>query len=404
MRKSVILAGVLLLTPAISQAKTLEELLVEKGVITKGEATSGGDSGGSLGWSNGTRISYPSEGVTTTIATQLQERYTYTDNDEDSGEKNTSSFETRRARVIVSGTALHNEFSYVLQTDFVGRNDEGTSSPELRDAYLKWETCDWTSLKLGQFKTGVSRQFNTSSSKLQFVDRSVASEYMDLDRQQGIGASMDPWEGQLLLGAAMFNGESDGERRNRGGVDTRHTSVLNARWNALGKMDSFEEGDISQTEDMAVSLGGAWAHSSLNTTVGDALENGDKDTFSVDANMKYQGWSIHGEYYYQNQDSDSLADSIDTNGFYVQAGVFLDPKVLEVAARYSLVDCDDGNGSGSCSGNDTLSQAAATINYYFWKHNLKAQLGYEFLSEDPEASGSDDINTNKWIFQLSAYL
>lgn len=403
MRKSLIIAGVLLLSPGLSQAKTLEELLVEKGVITKGEASSAGDSGGSVAWNNGSRFSYPSEGVTTTVSTQLQERYTYTDNDEDSGERNTSSFETRRARIIVSGTALHEEFSYVLQTDFVGSDDDGTSSPELRDAYFKWQACDWAALKMGQFKTGVSRQFNTSSAKLQFVDRSVVSEYMDLDRQQGVGASFDPWDGQLLLGAAMFNGESDGEGRNRPGVDTSHTSVLNARWNALGKMDSHEEGDVNHTEDMAVSVGGAWAHSSQNNDLGAGLEDADKDTFSFDANMKYQGWSVHGEYFYQNQDADSFEDSVDVNGFYVQAGVFLDPKVLEVAARYSLVDCDDGAAAGDCSGNDSLSQAAATINYYFWKHNLKAQLGYEFLSEEP-ADGGDDINTNKWIFQLSAYL
>lgn len=402
MRKLMLTAGLLLLAPTVTQAKTLEELLVEKGVITKGEAASAGTSGGSWSWKNGNRVAYPAEGVTANIATQLQERYTFTDNDEDSGLKNTSSFDTRRARIIVSGTALHEEFSYVVQTDFVGQNEDGTKSPELRNAYFKWNACDWAALKFGQFKTGISRQFNTSSAKLQFVDRSEVSEYMDLGYQQGLAGETTVLDGQVELSAAIFNGESDGEGRNRSGVDTNHTGIINVRWNALGKMDSFEEGDIEYSEDAAVTVGAAYAFSDGQNDVGAGLEDTSKDTLSVDANLKYQGISFNGEYFYQNQDADSYTDSADVNGFYAQAGYFLDPKTLEVAARYGLLDCDDGRGAGDCAGNDKLNEVSASINYYFWKHNLKAQFGYELLNED-SVSG-DDINTNKWIFQLSAYL
>lgn len=404
MRKSIVVAGLLLLAPSVTQAKTLEELLVEKGVITKGEAASSSTSGGSWTWKNGNRVSYPSEGVTANIATQLQERYTFTDNDEDSGLKNTSSFETKRARITVSGTALHEEFSYVLQTDFVGHSEDGTKSPDLRDAYLKWAACDWTAIKFGQFKTAVSRQFNTSSSKLQFVDRSGVSEYFDLGRQQGAGITADLMDGELEVGAAIFNGESDGEGRNRPGVDTKETGVLQARWNAMGEMDPYAEGDIDYTEDAAVNIGAAFAFSSANNDLGAGEEDTDKDTLSVDANLKMEGLSVHGEYFYQNQDADSYADSVDVNGFYLQAGYFLDPKTLEVAARYGYLSCDDGKGDGDCAGNDNINQVAATINYYFWKHNLKAQAGYELTNEDIAGAGGDDINTNKWIFQLSAYL
>jgi phosphate-selective porin OprO/OprP len=407
MRKSILIAGLILLTPAVSQAKTLEELLVEKGVITKSEGAAASEGApGSLSWKNGNRMSYPSEGVTANVATQLQERYAFTDRDEDSGEKNTSSFETRRARIIVSGTALHEEFSYVVQTDFVGDTEaDGTKSPELRDAYIKWAACDWLALKFGQMKTGISRQFNTSSAKLQFVERSAVSDFMDLDRQQGIQASSDLADGMIDVAVGMYNGESDGEGRNLPGNDTKETVVLNARVNALGKMDSYEEGDVNWTEDMAVTVGGAYAHSSQNADFGAGMESGDKDTVSVDANLKSNGLSVHAEYFYQNQDADSFQDSVDANGFYVQAGFFLDPKVLEIAARYALLDCDDGQAGGECAGNDSINQAAATINYYFKKHNLKAQFGYELTNEDPEGGGSgNDSNTNKWVFQVSAYM
>lgn len=406
MRKSILVAAVLLLAPATGQAKTLDELLVEKGVITKGEAagaTSGGL--GKVSYRNGSRFEYPSEGITTTIATQLQERYTYTDNDEDSGLSNTSSFSTKRARIIVSGSALHEEFTYVLQTDFVGDTDEdGAQSPELRDAYIQWKACDWAAVRMGQFKTAISRQFNTNSAKLQFADRSLASEFFDLDRQQGLAASADLADGMIKVGAGIFNGSSDGEGINRPGVDTKHTGVVSVRANVMGKMDVYEEGDIEWTEDTAVSLGAAYAHESANSDLGAGLEDTDTDTVSVDANLKTAGLSVHAEYFFATADADSFADEVEPTGFYAQVGYFLDPKTLEIAARYSFLDCDDGLAGGVCDGNDNVNEAAFGVNYYFWKHNLKAQLNYVFQNEDETGADGDDFNTNKWIFQISAYL
>jgi hypothetical protein len=42
------------------------------------------------------------------------------------------------------------------------------------------------------------------------------------------------------------------------------------------------------------------------------------------------------------------------------------------------------------------------INHYWWKHNLKAQLNYDHVNERVLGEG-DDINTNKWLLQLSSY-
>jgi phosphate-selective porin OprO and OprP len=414
MRKSILVAGLLLLSPAIScpatsHAKTLDELLVEKGIITKGEAASASSgAAGSVSWKDGNRFSYPSEGVTAKVTTLLQERYTFTDNDEDSGEGNTSSFDTKRARIIVHGSALNEEFAYELETDFAEEEHghEGDKSPALLNAAIEWKACDWAVFKMGQFKTGVSRQWNTDPAKLQFVNRTLVSDYMDLGRQQGLSATGNIADGQIELSAGVFNGESDGEGQNHSGNDTDHTGIVSARWNAVGKLDPSAEGDIDYTEDAALSVGAVYAHSAGNNAVGTStvLEDTDKDTINADLSFKYQGWSAAAEYYYQSQDADSYADSVDVNGFYVQVGYFLDPKVLEVAARYGLLDCDSGQGIGVCSGNDQINEVDATVNYYFWKHNLKAQLGYELINEDPIGAGTSGINTNRWIFQLSAYL
>ncbi|WKZ56087.1 MAG: porin [Bdellovibrionota bacterium] len=391
MRKLSALVAVMLLAPGLAHAKTLEELLVEKGVITKGEAMGASSAGASkVYYDKGTRLEFPDTGVSAKINTQIQSRYTFTDNDDDAGEGNTSSFEVQRARLIVSGNALHNEFSYYLQADFA--NDEGS---DLRDAYIQWHACDWATVRMGQFKTMLGRQFNTSSWKLQFPDRSTSTNYFDLGRQQGAAGHAELADGALLMSAGIFNGLSEGEGINAAGVDTKHTGIVTARTNLMGEIDSFSEGDVEYTDDMGISLGAAYAYS-------DTEQDITYDHIAVDLNAKAQGFSFHGELFYSTQDPDG-GEKAEPLGFYAQAGYFLMPKKFEVAARYDLLDCDDGKATGgSCDGNEQVDSVDVSLNYYWWKHQLKAQLAYAILNEEP-VGGGDDIKTNRWMLQLGGY-
>jgi phosphate-selective porin OprO/OprP len=409
MRKATLVAALLLLTPAVSQAKTLEDLLVEKGVITKGEAAGASDSSASkLYWNQGTRVEFPDTGFTTSIATMLQTRYSFNDRDEDAGQRNTSSFDVNRARLIISGTALNREFSYMLSTDFVSAPDSDANfgqSPQVRDAYIDWRPCkDDTGIRMGAFKTAVSRQFNTNQQSMQFVDRSLVSEYFTIGRENGAMAYGSLADGMITGSAGIFNGESTREAPNFSGVDTRHTGVFSVRVNPTGSMNVAEEGDIDFTEELATSVGATYAHSDRE------LAAGGKDNanlVNVDANLKYMGLGLHAEYF--TNDTDVAGD---TSGFYVQGGYFFVPKKWEIAARYGMTDCDDGAGisanptSGtqliSCAGADSVSEASASLNYYFWRHNLKAQLGYDYVNTDVTGAG-DDVRNNRYVFQLSSY-
>lgn len=405
MRKVSVLLALLLLVPAAAQAKSLEELLVEKGVITKAEARgSMQDGGAKVYWNKGTRLDFPDSGFTANITTQIQTRYTYTDGDDNLGDSNSSSFEVKRARLKIAGSALHKEFDYVFQVDMVGADgaDGEGSVANVQDMYLKWNACDWASVQAGQFKTYISRQFMTSSTSLQFVNRSVASEYYDLGRQNGASVNfMDLADGMVELHGGIWNGESTGEGQNLAGVDTSHTGGLMLRVNPVGEMNPYEEGDIDMTEDTAVSLGVAYLYSSGTTETEDFNDDFDAGSLSIDANVKVQGFSLHGEFFYRDFEYDDANDSAEPVGFYIQTGYFVDPKI-ELGARYSLVDCDSGKAPGSCAGVDELQEASATINYYWWKHHLKAQVGYEHINEDPEGGGTSE-DTNRWMLQLSSW-
>lgn len=415
MRKIAILAAGLMLIPAVAQAKTLEELLVEKGVVTRAEAAGVSSSAaGRVYWNGGTRLEFPDNGFTTQINTAIQTRYTYTDADSDYGQ-NSSSFDVETARIIISGSALNNEFNYKLEGDFAGNqeeNDSGgqvdqSSSPELLDAYLQWNACDWASARMGQFKTAVSRQFNTNNWDLQFIEITEASNLFNLGYQQGAQANWN-WD-SLSVSSAIFNGDSTGEGQNLPGVDTRMTGVFGARYNIMGDANPFVESDIAYSENAGWDFGAAYAYASGNQNVTPSADMTVTDTVntqtvSVDSNFKYKGISVAGEFYYQDYSPDDYSGlDYNSQGFYLQTGYFLSPKKWEIAARYSYIDCDNGLAPGVCSGVDDVNQATGGINYYWWGNNLKASLNYDFLNQDELGADSGNNNTNRWMFQLSSY-
>lgn len=415
MKKVALVALLAAVAPSLAQAKTLEDLLVEKGVITASEArgaVAGPDA--KVYWKEGTRLEFPDSGFTTKINTQIQTRYTFNDDDEEAGYANTSSFSVRRARLILSGTALNKEFTYKLQADMVGNTDEdGSKSPALKDAYIQWEPCEGMGVRMGQFKPGISRQWNTESWALQFPDRSFVSEVFTVDRQAGARAFYSDPDQVFTAFASIYNGESDSEGGIGGGVnhvgrDTKHMGDVGVRANIMGQMNPFVEGDIDMTQDTAVNAGVTYSYSDANNDISDfGLAKTELNRLSADVNVKAQGFSLHGEFFSMKIDNENVPEDSTPMGFYTQLGYFIDPS-FEIAGRYGYTDCDEGSPWGGCAyGADKFNEVDVSLNYYFWKHNLKAQLAWSRLNEkftDHTGTDDDSTNDNRWMLQLSAYL
>lgn len=384
MRKLSVLAAALLVAPAVSQAATLEDLLVEKGVITKAEAAAAGGASGKVYYNGGTRFDFPDSGFTMKVNLTLQERYTFTDNDD--GIENTSSFSTEKARLAISGTALNEEFSYYVKTDFIGgENADGSKSHELQDAHITWHACDAAWVRMGQWKTGIGRQFVNGDETAQFAEKAIATDEFALGRQQGLGVGGDM--DSLSWMAAVYNGHSVGEGQNAEGVDTNHTAVVNLRY-SMGEIDPKVEGDIDNTGDHAFTVGAAYAYE--ENDVG-AVDEAEVDTMNVDVMYKYQGFSLAAEYFDRTVDTGS---DVDTDGFYAQAGYFLNED-WELAARYSMISYDDSEEL------DESSEWAGGVNYYWWKHQMKAQINYYALTDEDQSG--NEVNTDKWMLQLSSW-
>lgn len=374
MRKILLVAAVMAMAPFVSQATTLDELLADKG-IAQNEVRAASDAA-KLYWNKGTRIEFPDTGFTTSVSTVIRTRAEFVDNDE--GADNTSSVDIKNARLIVQGTALNREFSYLLRTEFA-------ETAELLDGYISWDACDAASVKVGQFKTAISRQYNVDEPMLQLADRSVVSDAFDLGRDQGIEVGVKSLD---VVGLKLQAFDGDGQNDNEAD-DTDHTFVAALRLPLAGEIDSLSESDVENTDELAADVGAAYAYQDI--------DDEDIQTISADVNVKSSGLSFNGEFFWND---DSATDASDT-GAYVQAGYFLTAKELEIAARYGYIDCDDASSADECAGNDDVNEVNVGLNYYWWAHHLKAQVGYSFLNEDTTAG--DDVNTNRWLVQLGGW-
>lgn len=367
MHKAGILAAALLVVPAISQAKTLDEMLVERGVVAKDGGAAGDMSAGKAYYNKGTRVDFPDSGFTFGINTQFITRYEYAD--VDGAEDESSTFSVEDARVVVHGSALNKEFEYMVSGDFV-------EDVSLKDAFLKWNACDWLWAKMGQYKTGVSRQHLNSDTKLQFADRSFVSDRYNYGRNQGLsfGGGMEGF----TWGLAAFNDTA-------GADNTDHLWIANLRY-TMGDMDVYSEGDLGMSADHGFTIGAAYAMS--DSGAGDLFGSAeDQNTLNIDAMWKYSGWSVAGEYFMAEEDGGADADE---DGWYAQAGYMLADN-MELAGRYSMISYD---------GDDEDSGWDVGFNYFWWQHQLKAQINY---SQKTEERGGVDTDSDRFILQLVSW-
>jgi hypothetical protein len=88
--------------------------------------------------------------------------------------------------------------------------------------------------------------------------------------------------------------------------------------------------------------------------------------------------------------------SVFDQGFRVQGGVFLLPKLVEVAGRFALIDYDN-----DVAGPTLSYEITPGLNFYMSRsHKWKIQLNYSYIKN--EFNDSDDVNENIFRAQLQA--
>lgn len=334
-----------------------------------------------------------------------------------------TNFEIRRFRIKWSGNAFRPWFLYTVQ---IGDDGDGF---ELIDVYFTGAVMtrygELITPRVGQFKVPFNREELTPAESLQFVDRSIINREFGLDRERG--AAIYGVLGQYVTyGGGVF----DGARRNGSSDDSDLVYAARIQFTpCCGKLvysgnSQFPSGGsyayVPQNFDqryqptfaIAVAM---WGIPGLNTdqkspsnaittrfneifAASDVAPVADVFALTTDINFKYSLLSIEGEYEVRwIKPKDIEPNSVIDQGFRVQGGVFLVPKVIELAGRYAWISYDS-----DVNGKNKGWAVTPGLNFYFSRDNRwKVQLDYSFIKE--EDTGGNVNDRNQFRAQLQAF-
>ncbi len=353
------------------------------------------------------------------LGNRIQARYTFLSPDSVNADES-SSFRIRRFKTFMNGNAFYPWLKYKTQVNWTGftEQDARTNEPDLEDAIIDIAYFPAFSLQAGQYKVPFDRQELTSSGAQQFVDRAITNSRFTFSRDQGVmlhgvvGAEKEEW---FEYSAGIFNGNG----RNRSDNDNpEHLGVARLYWTPMGPF-KYSESDTDNTPRPAVALGTAYAFNpvratstttaAITTAIPDptdpldtiAVQTGSKTTTTrndadihratVDAHFKWRGLSLLSDYFFESRDdkspqtttteldlggkpvgpsvtSSGRAGVVHAHGVLVQAGYFVIPKTIELAARFATLNPERRD--------NKQEEYRGVINWFVWAHNLKLQTDF----------------------------
>ena len=257
MKKNLIAAGAALLATAfvgqVASAKSLEDVLKEKGVITEAdykEVTKVKPLDYKLG--KGMTFTSADDKFQLSIGSQLQFRYTLFDGDR-SATTDYSKFELRRIKLNLNGYAFTKDLAYKATYNF------GTNL--LEETYLNYKLfCgDEAQVRVGQDKVPYGRQWITPSGANEFVDVSNATTAFVPLYDTGVAINGKVLNGLVYYTVGGYGGL--GQSLFRSARDNAFAARVAV--NPLGDM-AYSEADLDNTQKPLVSVGSSFYKNTVN--------------------------------------------------------------------------------------------------------------------------------------------
>jgi hypothetical protein len=313
-----------------------------------------------------------------------------------------SRFSINRSRLQLEGHVYGKDTRYKAE---LGLHDAGSFS-FVKDIYLERKVSSiW--LRLGQFKRPYNRQEITSDFSAVFNERAITNDFAGGGRSIGLAAHNDFEKSPdgVEWAVAIFNSFAGGSDRpaqttattcttdaatgavrctsttsrpNNVPTDFGPTLVARVGYN-LGKIKGYSEGDL-EGGPLRLAIGASYKVDLANFTQG--TQDSKVENFShaaqVDLALKNEGVDLLVGGYLQK------LPGIDTLfGALGQAGYFVTPKELQVAARFAFYQANSDRNQ---------LEGRVALNYYLAGNGLKLATDYGFLQLTGEdaAGNSDD--------------
>lgn len=358
MRRSLLLASVLLVPASLARAQT-----TSPPPDTKVDASRGG-------------ITISSGVNSLTIGARAQVRWTLdARNDatadlvgEGVGEADgpVSAFDVPRLRLSLSGGAFRPWLQYSFQFDFSRTVGEGGS--KIKDAVLEIRPQGRPfRFQAGQFKAPFGLQQLTSSGRLQFVDRAITDSKFTPGRDMGAMLSGTFAARRAGYDLGVFNGSGESLRQ------TNDTHLLVGRIYAqpLGTYTLAESSvDAPEQPVLHVGAGIRTGKQVRGRTAAGIIENPDNQT-AVNVEFAFKAPRLYStaEYFWMTDEQENPVPGrdIDARGFHVQAGYMIVPKLIDLGLLYARVTPDTEVDDAEAS------ELRGVVGYYFHAHGLKLQ-------------------------------
>ncbi|QQR81687.1 MAG: hypothetical protein IPJ69_06190 [Deltaproteobacteria bacterium] len=235
----------------------------------------------------------------------------------------------------------------------------------LNDYYIDWVPTKEFGIQFGQFKVPFLIQQLTSSTKQQFIDRSLTTGFFDFGRDMGANAHGSVLDGKLNYSAFVMNGEGS----NSVNLNSQHLMAgTRLEVPVLGTYE-YSETDVGNSEDQNLGFGLAYL---FNDNGGAATQNSTIARYTrashgtFDVGYKHRGLSLQGALML----SRAMEGTKLTNwGYNAQAGYFFIPKTLEVAVRQGGTVF-----SNAVAANTNQYEYAVGMNYFPWQKVMESSF------------------------------
>jgi len=279
-------------------------------------------------------------------------------------------FSIPRLRFYVLGTVYKPWMRYKIEVELANLKTDATTNinnGRITDGYVEFAKSPYATLRVGQYKIPFGLEELTSDTRLEFVERSIASAKFAPGRDLGVMLSGQFFKNTFGYQAAAFNGSGQNNPQD----DKAFLYATRIVYDPLGEYKLIESA-VDDPQKNLLHFGLAYRFGEVPrglSSVGVFQDPNNETALGFEVAWKYKRFYAMGEYFQQTdeQANPTVGPDIDSDGFDVQFGVFVVPKSQELAVRYASIEPDKDVADA------TQTEMRLVYGYYWKSHFMKLQ-------------------------------
>lgn len=388
-----------------------------------------------VSWKAGKGLTFKSgDAFKLSLGARIQARMDTWEKSDDTQDGRGYELGTRRFQIALKGYAYSPNifYKYVFNSDKNGEEIAGGTKEGglgIEDAYFGYKK-GMFKVTFGQMKIPFDIEEQTSSSSLEFVDRSA--KRLIWERDHGVKFDLSPIKNKVkltyYLGSGTGGNNTESFFKQSGNTDD-HIHAYRIDLTPLGKY-KYKQGDL-KGGDLKIGIGAAYVTwNNLSVNAGYEIQNDagndfvkgklddildkleiafdnsgqttaastdfDVSALTYDFRAKMKGFAYEFNYSkITGKDQENAAVGKASTDFYRHQISYTSPGGYMIGYRYSLLDESTGDNSNG----DNFIEQSYGVGKYFVGHNLKLQATYIDLKEEKPGDDADDD-----IFMIQAQM